>query len=430
MLRASSAIVVTAAALCCSAAFAAPAPPLIGANYSHFGLAGCDFGGYGVVPYGGSPFAQATIREQLAAMRSSGLDSLRLFLWHLHDASGQSWGVVSSAGGTLGPVDRQNLVRYLGFVRDAGFKQLTVVFGPEWTNDPIGFMDNRWDPSLFEENWQFIRTVRPLVKQYGPASTHFDLINEGAPSDYLATKQQLAAYIAHMYSNYVDEFGNADVTVSSIVAWNDQSRIGNLIDTLRSTGRPLPTWFEIHAGGATLLQDLQATDATLTAKGLSQPLSIGETSYDDPQGAEAIKTFVATSSRPLVEVMEWPLRLGSGCSAISVAPPYRADSYVTALTGSPPATTLTAEVGTTFALTSPYGRPLTALTPRTYTLTVTDRSKRESFHLIGPGVNRSTGVAGRGTATWQLDLRPGTYAYRSDRKGSKLRGSFVVLAPG
>lgn len=188
------------------------------------------------------------------------------------------------------------------------------------------------------------------------------------------------------------------------MAWNDQSRISNLIDTLRATGRPLPTWFEIHAGGPTLLQDLEATDATLTAKGLTQPLVLGETSYDDPAGADAIKVFAASSSRPLAEVMEWPLRLGSNCSAISVAPPYKADAYVQALTGSPPATTLTVEVssGSNATLKTAYGQPLTALESGTYTMAVNDASTHENFHLVGPGTNRSTSVRGVGTTSWPL----------------------------
>jgi hypothetical protein len=140
--------------------------------------------------------------------------------------------------------------------------------------------------------------VRPLVKQYGPESTHFDLLNEGAPSDYLATKQQLADYIGRLYRNYVDAFGSEDVTVSSIVGWNDQSRVSNLIDTLRATGKPLPTWFEVHAGGPRLLQDLQATDATLSAKGLSQPLVLGETSYNDAAGSrQTVHRILSAAAR-------------------------------------------------------------------------------------------------------------------------------------
>lgn len=417
---------VSAAAFVVLPASAASPPPLIGVNYNHYGVVGCSLLG-GVLSDGHA--GRIEIRRQLAAMRAAGIETLRLFLWHMHDASGQAWGVVSSAGGTLQPSVRQNLIDYATDVRNAGFKRLEVVFGPMWTNNPIGFPENQYDPALFGENWNLIRTVRPLVKQYGPASTHFDLLNEGAPSDYLATKDQLAAYDAHIYANYVDAFGNDDVTISSIVAWNDQSRINNLIDALRATGKPLPTWFEIHAGGPTLLADLQATDETLTARGLTQPLALGETTYDDAAGAAAIKQFTDQSSRPLAEVMAWPLRAGSSCSAVSVAAPYSAGAYISALAGAPPPMTFTITLGTDghARLTTAYGQPLTALESGTYTVSVIDNSSKQNIRLTGPGVSRATGLQAVGESTWTIALAPGTYRYRSDAPHSKLRGSIVVL---
>jgi len=408
---------------------AADLQPLVGANYSHMGLAGCDFSNEGIIADG--TFSRPLVKQQLAAMRAAGIETLRLFIWHMHDASNQTWGVVTSAGGRLGTAEQKNLVNYATDARLAGFKQLTVVFGPMWTNDPIGFPDNRYDPSLFQENWDFIKNVRQLVKQYGPASTHFDLLNEGAPSDYLAAKVQLEDYLARMYSNYVDSFGNQDVTVSSIVAANDQSRISNLIDTLRATGRPLPTWFELHAYSGTLLDDLRATDATLTGKGLTQPITIGETNYNDADAANAVKNFISSSPRQLAEVIEWPLRRDSGCRDISVAPPYKADAFIQAVTGSAPSTMLTATVRPgKMSLTPPYGNALTALEAAEYTLTVTDLSAKENLHLSGPGVNVHTTAQFQGTATWRLALKPGLYRYRSDRPKSKLRGTIFVLPTG
>ena len=58
-------------------------------------------------------------------------------------------------------------------------------------------------------------------------------------------------------------------------------------------------------------------------------------------------------------------------------------------------------------------------------LTVKDASKTDNFRLVGPGLNRATGIAFRGTAKWTVSLRAGTYAFRSDRN-KKLRGSFRV----
>jgi hypothetical protein len=58
-----------------------------------------------------------------------------------------------------------------------------------------------------------------------------------------------------------------------------------------------------------------------------------------------------------------------------------------------------------------------------YRLTVTDRSKTRNFHLVGPGVNRRTGKAFTGKATWTLNLESGTYRFGSD---PKLTGRLVV----
>jgi hypothetical protein len=405
--------------------------PLVGINYSTFGDLGCDFSGYGIVAYGEGN--RTPIRHQLAAMRAAGVQSLRTFIWSTHDASGQSWGVVSSAGGRLGSIETKNLINFVSDVRQLGFVRLNVAFSPQGSNDPIGYPQNYYDPSLFDENWQLIRYVREIVKQYGgPLDTRFDLLNEGAPSDYLATKTQLENYIARMYSNYVDAFGNNDVTVSSIVGANDQSRIANLIDTLRSTGRPLPTWFEVHTYSTDVLADLRATDATLTAKGLSQPITLGETYYDDPLAASAVATFVSSSPRRLDEALTWPLARGSSCQAISVPPPYKANAFITALTGSPPphAVAVTIGPGRTLALTTPYGQPVTALEAGNYSFAVTDRSKTDNVHITGPGVTVATGRRFRGHKTWTLRLRPGTYLYRSDRQKSQLHGTFTVLTAG
>jgi hypothetical protein len=72
------------------------------------------------------------------------------------------------------------------------------------------------------------------------------------------------------------------------------------------------------------------------------------------------------------------------------------------------------------------------LQPKTATagsarITVTDRSRTDNFHLVGPGVNRKTGIAFRGRATWNVTLQAGRYTYRSD-KHKRLRGSLLVTS--
>jgi hypothetical protein len=61
----------------------------------------------------------------------------------------------------------------------------------------------------------------------------------------------------------------------------------------------------------------------------------------------------------------------------------------------------------------------------TFKVVVSDVTKIQNFHLIGPGVNKKTGVKARTKVTWTLALTPGKYLYRSDKK-RRLRGTFTV----
>jgi NitT/TauT family transport system substrate-binding protein len=65
------------------------------------------------------------------------------------------------------------------------------------------------------------------------------------------------------------------------------------------------------------------------------------------------------------------------------------------------------------------------LSAGTDTVTVSDRSSKQSFHLKGPGVDKKTGTTKAGKITWTINFKPGTYRYFSDGS-KKLKGSFKV----
>jgi hypothetical protein len=52
-----------------------------------------------------------------------------------------------------------------------------------------------------------------------------------------------------------------------------------------------------------------------------------------------------------------------------------------------------------------------------FKITVSDRSKKANFHLSGKGVNKRTGMRFKGSTTWTVTLRKGTYAYGNDKLG-------------
>jgi len=72
------------------------------------------------------------------------------------------------------------------------------------------------------------------------------------------------------------------------------------------------------------------------------------------------------------------------------------------------------------------GQKVKKLPAGRYTIVVRDLADDHDFHLRGPGVDRKTSVAGRGTSVWSVRLRKGTYTYVCDPHASFMKGSFVV----
>ncbi|MGI8420754.1 MAG: cupredoxin domain-containing protein, partial [Gaiellaceae bacterium] len=63
------------------------------------------------------------------------------------------------------------------------------------------------------------------------------------------------------------------------------------------------------------------------------------------------------------------------------------------------------------------------------TIVVSDKSSIHDFHLTGPGVNKTTSIGGKGTTTWTVTLKPGTYKYVCDPHSFAMHGSFRVTYP-
>jgi plastocyanin len=92
----------------------------------------------------------------------------------------------------------------------------------------------------------------------------------------------------------------------------------------------------------------------------------------------------------------------------------------------PPPVKLTGKVGPRKTISLKKGTaPVKALAAGRYKLAVTDATRADNFHLIGPGVNKKTGVKFKGGASWTLTLKPGKYTFRSDAT-KKLKRTFAV----
>jgi plastocyanin len=62
-----------------------------------------------------------------------------------------------------------------------------------------------------------------------------------------------------------------------------------------------------------------------------------------------------------------------------------------------------------------------------YAIVVKDTALTHNFHLKGPGVDKKTSVAGKGTQTWHVTLKKGKYIYVCDPHAKLgMKGSFTV----
>ena len=91
---------------------------------------------------------------------------------------------------------------------------------------------------------------------------------------------------------------------------------------------------------------------------------------------------------------------------------------------------LTGTVGPGFTITLKQGtKSVKTLRAGSYTIKVTDKGDIHNFHLIGPGVNKKTGVSSTSAQTWTVKLRAGKYTFQCDPHAtSGMRGTFKVTS--
>lgn len=82
--------------------------------------------------------------------------------------------------------------------------------------------------------------------------------------------------------------------------------------------------------------------------------------------------------------------------------------------------------GATISLKDHSGKPVQTLKPGKYKFLITDRSKSDDFHLVGPTVNLKTPIKLTTQSGWVLTMKPGTYRFYSDAHPKTLKGSFKV----
>ncbi len=82
--------------------------------------------------------------------------------------------------------------------------------------------------------------------------------------------------------------------------------------------------------------------------------------------------------------------------------------------------------GYTITLKNAAGKKITRLPHGAVVFKISDRSSDHDFHLHGKGVDKSTEIAAKGSYTWKVTLKIGTYTYKCDPHEIVMHGSFKV----
>jgi plastocyanin len=90
---------------------------------------------------------------------------------------------------------------------------------------------------------------------------------------------------------------------------------------------------------------------------------------------------------------------------------------------------LSGEVGPGFSIEvkNKAGKDLKTIKAGTYKIKVEDKASIHNFHLVGPGLNKKTGISFKGDTIWTIRLKPGRYTYQCDpHAASGMKGHFRV----
>ncbi|AHH97118.1 hypothetical protein [Kutzneria albida] len=287
-----------------------------GSNYDFYGESGCDREPFGVV--NSFDTGRATITAQLAQMYQQGQRRLRIGLFHHH--AGDS-GTVTDSTGPVSEHYKRNLADLLAAVRQAGFAEVEFSYYPVDANNPGNW--SRFDEKLYQENWNFVAQVHPVLAAAG-IPYKVDLLNEGMP---MTGQQVRLEYAKRLWADYTANFGRADTVGFSMTVW-----LADRANQLRAVyGDNPPDLLDIHLYGDTHNGDEYTqfvnADKKLRELGYTQDWVIGETWFNDTNAAQGIGRAIAETGRRVRYLAQWPLARTHHCDFVDSAPPIKYDVF-------------------------------------------------------------------------------------------------------
>ncbi|MDT0300748.1 hypothetical protein [Streptomonospora wellingtoniae] len=299
-----------------TAAAAAGANSPGGSNYNFYRLDGCNREPYGVLK--NFHTKRDLITDQLTEMHANG--QRRLILGIFHRNGPETGTVMDSSGGDIKEQYKQNLADLLATADDIGFAEVEVAMHVLGGNSPNGW--DSWHEDLYQENWQLIQKIRPIVRNSG-IHYRLNLGNELTPAP---NQPQTLAYTQRLWDDYTAAYGKGDTVGFSIIGSRPE-RIAAIPDMY---GGDPPHLFDFHFYGddsADEYEQFTAAHRQMAEMGYDQGWVVGETYYNDAAAADRIDRAIADTGREVYWLTQWPLTRDRGCDHVDVAPPAEFDAF-------------------------------------------------------------------------------------------------------
>ena len=290
-----------------------------GSNYAWYRLdPNCVRSPYGVIP--NYDTATPEIDQQLESMFRNGQRRLRIPIYHGRGIAGGT--NMESKGGDLTPQNRENLRRLLATIRRIGFSEIIVGFFPQGWNNPARW--TRFEPDIYEENWQIIANLRPLIIA-AQIRYHIDLANEASPGP---RQPIVLEYCQRLWNRYAAAYGTRDTVGFSIIPGADRLQLVSAVYGNSPFGNHgPPRVLDLHFykdPGARFLD----AHKVLQAAGYHQPWILGESYYNDPSEAQALRQAILTTHQKVLFLLQWPLAADAACRDVSLTPPLDFSNYM------------------------------------------------------------------------------------------------------
>ncbi len=240
--------------------------------------------------------------SNLEEMYEHGQRKVALMLWfaplNFPAAHDNLWHhVVNGYGGVLCQQHQDNIVAILGLLNQIGFTSLHFRFAPQGNA-----MDSQWETwraPQFNENWQFIDSVRNLIDaNKGNLSVVFDLGVEHA-NERLNTSPTHALYCRRMWKLYTDAHGSSDSCGFSVL--HGAGGLDPMLRTFRLAKLPFPACYCFDTYGYEY--ETLTSAALLIPQG--SPVYIQETYYNDATSYSDIKRAVLDTGLNFQGIFQW-----------------------------------------------------------------------------------------------------------------------------